>query len=418
MPKAEGLTPSFLRSVKPPAVGQVEYADGDGLRLRVSQAGTATWVLGCRDAQGKPRRFPLGSYPTLGLAQARLNARELRERVRKGHDPIKEAQQARERAAAPKPEIATLTTLLDSYEKDVGDRRRSWAEARRRIESVFASHLDIDTLTITEPALQLTVDAHPSRSSAGAAVRYIRPVLKWGAKRGLVARGTGRELSQPEGAQGKRSRQLSRDEIKAILGVLGDAGAYGQAMRWLFWTACRLNEACGMRWRDVDLTAGVWTVPETKQGTPHVVPLPGPALASLKSLLARDNKGKIIDPDPDALVFPSAGGGVLANWDRATKAIQKASKTEGWHRHDIRRTVASLMGSLGVVPHVVEAALGHALRTSADGSTLGRVAAIYNHSRYDKEHKAALAKLAAELARIEKGEVKADAGRGGGRRRD
>lgn len=247
MPMRPALTPAFLRSVKPPASGQVEYPDGacPGLRLRLSQGGTATWILGCRDAAAKTRRFTLGAYPGLGLANAREKARQLREEVRQGADPIRKARQTKAAAARPPPAVATLTALLDGYARDVGAGRRSWDEARRRIEDVFRLHLEQRSTEITAPELQLTVDAHASRSSAGAAVRYIRPVLKWGAKRGLVVRGTGEVLDQPDGAQSIRQRRLSREEMGAISRVLSAAGGYGQALRWLFLTGCRLNEACG-----------------------------------------------------------------------------------------------------------------------------------------------------------------------------
>src|ERR1022692_3397862 len=61
----------------------------DGLRLRVTPAGSASWVLGCRDREGRIRRFPLGAWPAVGLSEARDAARTLRERVRAaGADPI------------------------------------------------------------------------------------------------------------------------------------------------------------------------------------------------------------------------------------------------------------------------------------------------------------------------------------------
>ena len=408
MPERPALTPAFLRTVRPPAAGQAEHADGGcpGLRLRLSHGGAATWVLGCRDATGKPRRFILGAFPAVGLAKARDLARERREEVRQGLDPIREARRARQDALEAKADVATLAALLDGYAKDVGARRRSWPEARKRIESVFAKHLDRATAAITGPELQLTVDAHTSRSSAGAAVRYVRPVLKWGAKRGLVARGTAEMLDQPEGALAVRQRQLTRAEMAVILPVLDAAGSYGRVMRWLFWTGCRLNEACGARWRDVNLDTAVWTVPQTKQGREHVVPLPAPALALVRTLVPVDEAGAAVDPDPAALVFTSTRGGALVNWDRATKGVHEASGTGGWHRHDIRRSVASLMGDLGIAPHVIEVCLGHALRSSSDGSTLSRVATTYNRSRYHQEHAAALAQLADELDRIEHGGAK------------
>jgi hypothetical protein len=155
-----------------------------------------------------------------------------------------------------------------------------------------------------------------------------------------------------------------------------------------------------MRLRDVDIEAGLWTIPDTKQKRPHIVPLPRQALTQLRT--ARSN-----NLPPDSLIFGSTRGHVLSNWDRETKAIQRTSGTSAWHRHDVRRSVASLMGDIGVAPHVIEVALGHALRTSSDGSSLSGIAATYNLSRYRSEHAQALQQLADELDRIENGAERA-----------
>jgi integrase len=400
MARPQPLTPAFLRHVKPPPVGQKEYPDGDcrGLRLRLSQGGSATWVLGCRDAAGKPRRFTLGSFPKMGLKAARDEARTLRENVKKkGADPIAEARQRRAIAHVVPADAGpvTLADILDAYAKGDGGRKRSWPRARLQIINVFGRKLTRPASEITAPELQLIVDAHPSITSAGAAVRYFKPLARWAAKRNLITSGIADALDQPQGAQRKRERALSRDEIKAILGVLDRFTGCGDALCWLFWTGCRLNEACSMRWCDVDLVTGLWTIPRTKQDSVHTVPLPRQALAFL-----HERRGA----DADDLVFVNVIGNKLGHWDRVTKRIHAASSTSSWHRHDIRRTVATLMGDIGVAPHIIEVALGHALRTSADGSPVSRIAEIYNKSRYRAEHADALQRLADELDRIRSGE--------------
>src|SRR5271157_5880968 len=76
-----------------------ELADAGcpGLRLRVTPAGAASWVLGCRDREGRARRFPLGSWPAVGLSEARDAARALRQRVKgeEAADPIAERRKDR-----------------------------------------------------------------------------------------------------------------------------------------------------------------------------------------------------------------------------------------------------------------------------------------------------------------------------------
>jgi Arm DNA-binding domain len=87
-----------------------------GLRLRLTPAGTATWVLACRDRQGRMRRFPLGRYPAVGLSEARTAARALHTRVKHyGEDPIAERRRERVLGAAAKAGIGTLGSVLDLY---------------------------------------------------------------------------------------------------------------------------------------------------------------------------------------------------------------------------------------------------------------------------------------------------------------
>jgi integrase len=382
MPKP--LTPAFLKALKLPETGQVEHADAGcpGLRLRLSTA-TASWGLGCRDVQGRMRRFTLGRYPDMGLRDAREAARALRSRVRAGADPVAEARARRAGGAG-----VTLRDVIDSYGQLVGRTHRAWSRSRQLVVFVFAASLTRKAIELTAPELQLVVDGHASRASAGAAVRYLRPILRWGVKRGLVSAGAA-AIDQPKGAQGRRDRALSRDELRAILNVLDGFPHHGDCVRWLAWTCCRLGEACNARWDDVDLERGLWVIPITKSGKPFTVPLPRQAVAFL-----RERGGS------EGLIFASSTGRRLTDWDRVTKKVQKRSGTEDWTRHDIRRSCATLLGELGTAPHIIERVLNHAMRGSVGGSA---VASVYIKSTWQPEHRAALQLLADELDRIASG---------------
>jgi hypothetical protein len=62
-----------------------------------------------------------------------------------------------------------------------------------------------------------------------------------------------------------------------------------------------------------------------------------------------------------------------------------------WVIHDLRRSVATGLGHIGVQPHVVEAVLNH-----VSGSKAG-VAGVYNHNAYEAEKAAALTRWAEHL---------------------
>jgi hypothetical protein len=64
-----------IREVAEGARRNLTDATCPGLRLRLTPAGAASWVLACRDRLGRMRRFPLGTFPDMGISEARGEAR-------------------------------------------------------------------------------------------------------------------------------------------------------------------------------------------------------------------------------------------------------------------------------------------------------------------------------------------------------
>jgi integrase len=356
-----------------------------GLCLRITPGGIRTWSWVGRDTKGRVRRFGLGRYPAIGLREARAEARAMAEEVRKGADPVRDARAAR----AKPPKGHTLADLLTLYGRQVGSAVKSWPQMEAQIRRVFRLHLDIALAALTVGALQLTVDAHPKPKSASFGVRCLLTVARWACVpgRGYVTR----ELLdlRASAAKPKRDRVVSRDELAKLLPALAASDSpYAEAHRLILLTACRRGELTGARWQDVDFAAATWTLPATKNGKAHIIPLSRQALALLQ---ARRSQGG----DPGAPVFTSDGK-VLSGWARATDRLQQASGTAGWTRHDLRHTAATMMGELGVIPDIVEAALNHVQIHSA-------LAARYNAARYRPEVAVALQRLADQLDLIEGG---------------
>lgn len=86
------------------------HSDGDGLYLVVSDAGRKKWVLRYQVA-GARKDKGLGSYPDVGLKDARTKAAELRALLAKGVDPI-EAERAAKKAAKPLPTFKDVAALV------------------------------------------------------------------------------------------------------------------------------------------------------------------------------------------------------------------------------------------------------------------------------------------------------------------
>lgn len=88
------LTDTFIKALKhdPDASAGTKYSDGYGLYLHVKESGKY-WRMAYRFG-GKQKTLALGTYPTIGLAQARRKRDEAREQLASNVDPslVKQAQ--------------------------------------------------------------------------------------------------------------------------------------------------------------------------------------------------------------------------------------------------------------------------------------------------------------------------------------
>ena len=299
-------------------------------------------------------------------------------------------------AQAARAGIGTLAGVLDTYSEKRGNKQRAWRESRKRIDLVFKSLLAQPVALLTLADLQLAADKYSFPKSAAFAVRTLRPALKWAAQPGrkyVTAELT--ELSSPATVE-RRTRVLARAEMATLLPVLrASKRPYAAALRFMLLTLTRRQEAAQATWWDLDWQAQTLTLHKTKNGELHVVPLSHQAIELLQSLLPAEDAGRHQTREP-RLIFTTSTGAPLGNWDRETKALQEASGTKGWTRHDLRRTGATMLGEMGVLPDIIEAALNHV-------SIRSPLAAIYNRSRYRPQVADALQRLADALDGIEAG---------------
>jgi integrase len=143
-----------------------------------------------------------------------------------------------------------------------------------------------------------------------------------------------------------------------------------------------------MLWSELNLDAALWSIGKdrTKNGLQHDVPLSPAAVAILRGVPPRDDRN---------FVFGSSNG-PFQGWSNAKAALDARmtktlrvekgddAKLSPWRIHDLRRTVATRLGDLGALPHVVEAILNH-----ISGHRAG-VAGIYNRAVYSSEKREAL----------------------------
>lgn len=450
------LTDALLRKIKPTGE-RYEISDTQvvGLRARVSTTGKVSFILKTRDAASKLTTVTLGQFPSMTLKTAREDASRKRLDLKAGRDINEEKRNLRLTANTPST-APTLAQLVIEYEAQFGDRIGCWrisgprstrSDARRRIERVYATLLEKDVTTLTEEEFARAALSYKRVSSGGGrttangqvsrARGYLGPVLNWASGRKKYAKiGASRvpkldvvslenvvdPASDDPSITGKRTRVLTESELKAVLPLLqypspkigkltlaADRDFRPIATRFLLFTASRLEEVCAMRWQEIDRVNNVWHKPHVKstKGGPRSqdLPLSEAAMDILRSLPgwgASDGK---------ALVFPNGTGrGKLDNWTRFQNALHETTSTADWHRHDLRRTAATIMHSLKVPASTIEQVLAH--KDPLKGDNVGGAASHYlqltrvlRNSRDPQEE--ALSILAEALSMIEHGEVSA-----------
>jgi integrase len=161
------------------------------------------------------------------------------------------------------------------------------------------------------------------------------------------------------------------------------------ALKLLLVTAQRKGEVISARWEDIDIAGAWWTIPaeRSKNGLPHRVPLSRLAISLLND--ARQLTGE----EKSTWVFPSPKKehmGPTALDHAVRRRIEEVGLTD-FTPHDLRRTAASYMTSIGVPRLVVSKLLNHVEQG---------VTAVYDRHSYDTDKRDALARWDRKLLEI------------------
>ncbi len=267
------LTDVWLRGVKPPAAGRLEIWDtrAGGLVLRITPAGAATWSVRARTADGKRTRPKIGTWPAVGIAEARKRALGISAAILAGGDPVAERQ-------ARQAELAARTGL-----PTVADRLAEWREARsgywadgyavavlRLCEREIAPHLGTRPLTETTRVDWTTLIARKCRQSASSGANLYRTCSAF-LNHAEAAGWTDRALLPRKGASvlapavGARARVLTDDELRAIWQAADVMRPKPRAfIHLLTMTAARRQEVADISTGEIDLDRGRWSIPGTR----------------------------------------------------------------------------------------------------------------------------------------------------------
>jgi len=347
------LSAAFVRTVNRPGV----YGDGRGgrgLSLRVHRTLdgriTKTWRQRVR-IEGRLTSIGLGPYPEVTLAEARQKALDNSRGVLLGQDP-------RGRG---------VPTFAEAAERTIELHRKAWKDGSplpEQWESTFRLHaaplLDkrVDRIESADVLRCLSPIWNSKPAAARKARHRIAAVFRWCIGRNYrpdnpVDRAV-EALPKVNGNTTSHHRALPHSEVGAALrAVRRTTDTHSSAVpcvELIVLTAVRPGEARGALWDEIDMDAGVWTIPASrmKAGREFAVPLSTGALDVLER--ARKLSGR------SPLVFPSRTGGPLPS-----KAPLRVLRRAGVDStlHGFRSSARSWMAESGIPAEVAEACLAH-----------------------------------------------------------
>lgn len=394
------LTPRAIAAIK--TGNRCDLCDDvvPGLSLRVSASGTKSWSV-LYKFKGRSRRLTLGRHPEMTLATAREQARKARAAAALGEDPAGGKQEERARHAD------TVDALIREYEP-IASRRKAWSEERRILHAyVLPAWRNRLVSEIARRDVRQLVEAKAVNAPvmANRLLAEVSRLFNFALDREWIDANPAHRM-RPPAKERSRDRVLNRDEVNELWAALGETSATDEdgnrlnrlspvlnaAFRVMLLSGQRCGEVCRMRWADVNIADGWWTLPgsATKNGADHRVPL----TATVSDIIAEQLQVARADAEfvfstQRRIKFPSRRPVSEHRHniaDRAKKAASHLSKGLTFHfrAHDLRRTAASGMAEGGVPREHIAHVLNHRSVTHAS------VTAVYDRYTYDLEKRRAL----------------------------
>jgi integrase len=380
------MTKREIRKLRPTPGARVDYFDADlpGLALRVTASGKV-WTLFYRTTEThKQRRYKLGTLDALSLAQARLSARDTLHEVSNGGDPAGDRKQQRSTHVDTFADLALM--YIDEWAKP---RKRSWkADDGILRREILPSWRNRPVTEITRRDVRVLVErvAERGHTYANRTLSLLSKLFKFAVGKDMIEASPATAI--PKYQEASRDRVLTEAEIRTLWAKFSSLDAPMAAYFQLrLATAQRGGEVASMRWADVDLAGGWWTIPATssKNKLAHRVPLSSSVVKLLKALRSRS----IVDSEKaiEAAEYVLAG----ARGKRQQAEAAADFGVENFRGHDLRRTAATMMAQGGVSRFIIGKVLNH---------VEAGITKIYDRASYDTEKRAALAWWDARLQQI------------------
>lgn len=395
MPKiARELSALEINRLKAP--GLVSVGGVPGLSFQVTPTGARSWILRVKIGS-KRRDMGLGPFPGVTLAQAREKARQARDAIKQGYDPIlaRECAQSELRA-----EQASAITFEDAADKFITNKKAEWSNAK---------HATQWTATLKTYAYPVIGKLHVQDVHDTHILKILEPI--WATKTETATRLRGRIESVLDWAAAKKYRKgenparwrghldkllpapkkITKVEHHPAVSIDGVAGFYStlrsregiaaRALEFTLLTAARSGEVRGATWAEIDFDKRLWIIPANrmKARVEHRVPLTESTIEILRALPHFEGS---------EFVFSAPRGGRLSDM-ALTAVMRRMELTEV--PHGLRSTFRDWAAERTNFPRdLAEKALAHTLESKVESS--------YQHSDLLEKRRTMMAAWAKFLA--------------------
>ena len=395
MPKvAKELSPLEVKRLKHPGKGRnVTYAVGgvSGLYLQITPSNGKTWLLRVKVGD-KRREIGLGGFPDVTLAMVRERAREAKDKIRQGIDPIEERKAVQAALSAAQRRGLVFSDAVDKYLAAKLDQfknpkhRQQWRNTLSTYAIPELGPMLVQDITVQDVLRVLEPIWRTKTETASRLRGRIEAVLSWATVAGHrtgdnPARWAGnlKELLPAPSKIAKTDNQPALqidDAPRWLVALRRRDGMSNRALEFATLTAARSQEVRGARWDEIDLDAGLWIIPadRMKMDREHRVPLSKEALALL---------GNLPRFEGNQLVFPAPRGGELS--DMALSAAMKKIHAAQYDQdgigfidrvskrpavpHGLRSTFRDWVSERTIFPgDMAEVALAHRISNAVEAS--------------------------------------------------
>jgi integrase len=397
------ITVKKLEALKPEQHGQ-RIADGESTYIRVhcSKDGKMSASFSWRYRHNKKaHEIPLGTWPNTSVTELRSirNRLQAEKRAAKAETkplPIEQRKILKEKLKVvaieqineQKARLYELTkadarvTVREFFDTWQAKKSKRNADGGREVlrafnKDVFPVIGALALEDVTKHHIQTIIDNMAARGIVRMTKRVfasVRQMFRFALKRDYIQVEPTAQISKADiGEDNERDRVLSEAEIIDLLRILPTARLpETSSLALLIQLSCltRIGEVLNAKWQNINLEAGTWLLPNTKNGKAHTVYLSDYAIARFTELKAitglcdwclpnRQLDGPIDNKAVTKQVKERQNTGTpLQNRTKATKALILSGGP--WQTHDLRRTGATEMaGSLDIGSDVIERCLNH-----------------------------------------------------------